>query len=98
MEGARSEKGVAKDWKLKQRKPVRQKKIRGLLERLCEPIALEFDLTGAFLEQPGTSPQIEAPSINDGMSGAGTRPGSSPATSHHLASSGSGAISQAPSA
>ena len=40
MEGARSEKGVAKDWKLKQRKPVRQKKIRGLLEQLCEPIAL----------------------------------------------------------
>ena len=56
MEGARSEKGVAKDWKLKQRKPVRQKKIRGLLKRLCEPIALEFDLTGAFLEQAEFGP------------------------------------------
>jgi len=53
---ARRDEAVAKDWKLKQRKPVRQKKIRGLLERLCEPIELEFDLTGAFLEQAEFGP------------------------------------------
>ena len=56
MGHARRHHGVAKDWKLKQRKPVRQKKIRGLLERLSEPIALEVDFSDAFLEQAKFGP------------------------------------------
>jgi PUA domain protein len=47
---------MAKDWKLKQRKPVRHKKLRGLLDRLTEPVAIEVDLTTAFLEQAEYGP------------------------------------------
>ena len=47
---------VAKDWKLKQRKPVRHKKIRGLLSLLTEPIGVEVDLSSAFLEQAEYGP------------------------------------------
>ena len=42
---------VAKrDWKLKGRKPVRHKKIRGLIERLTAPLGVDTDLSNAFLE------------------------------------------------
>ena len=47
---------MAKDWKLKQRKPVRHKKLRGLLDRLTEPVAIEVDLSTAFLEQAEYGP------------------------------------------
>ena len=39
-----------KDWKLKGRKPVRHKKIKGLIERLTEPLGIDTDLSSAFLE------------------------------------------------
>ena len=39
-----------KDWKLKARKPVRHKKIKGLIERLTEPLGIDTDLSSAFLE------------------------------------------------
>jgi PUA domain protein len=39
-----------KDWKLKGRKPVRHKKIRGLIERLTVPLDIETDLSDSFLE------------------------------------------------
>jgi PUA domain protein len=39
-----------KDWKLKGRKPVRHKKIKGLIERLTEPLGIDVDLSNAFLE------------------------------------------------
>ena len=39
-----------KDWKLKVRKPVRHKKIKGLIERLTVPLGVETDLSSAFLE------------------------------------------------
>ena len=39
-----------KDWKLKARKPVRHKKIKGLIERLTEPLGIDTDLSTAFLE------------------------------------------------
>ncbi|MDP6845251.1 MAG: hypothetical protein QF722_06875 [Candidatus Thalassarchaeaceae archaeon] len=38
-----------KDWKLKGRKPVRHKKIKGLIERLTVPLGVETDLSTAFL-------------------------------------------------
>jgi PUA-domain protein len=47
---------VVKDWKLKQRKPVRHKKIRGLVERLTNPLNLEVDLSATFLEQAEYGP------------------------------------------
>ena len=47
---------VAKDWKMKQRKPVRHKKIRGLIGRLAEPLGLEVDLSTTFLEQAEYGP------------------------------------------
>ena len=47
---------MAKDWKLKQRKPVRHKKLKNLFSRLTEPIGLELDLTTAFLEQAEYGP------------------------------------------
>lgn len=47
---------VAKDWKLKQRKPVRHKKIRGLIGRLSEPLNLDVDLSSTFLEQAEYGP------------------------------------------
>lgn len=39
-----------KDWKLKGRKPVRHKKIKGLIERLTTPLGIHVDLASAFLE------------------------------------------------
>ena len=39
-----------KDWKLKARKPVRHKKIKGLIQRLTEPLGVETNLSSAFLE------------------------------------------------
>ena len=39
-----------KDWKLKARKPVRHKKIKGLIERLTAPLGVDTDLSNAFLE------------------------------------------------
>ena len=39
-----------KDWKLKARKPVRHKKIKGLIERLTEPLGIDTDLSSTFLE------------------------------------------------
>ncbi|MAE38830.1 MAG: hypothetical protein CL969_04275, partial [Euryarchaeota archaeon] len=47
---------MAKDWKLKQRKPVRHKKIRGLIERLTNPLNLEVNLSSTFLEQAEYGP------------------------------------------
>tara|TARA_B100000029_G_scaffold480514_1_gene528622 strand:+ start:3091 stop:3603 length:513 start_codon:yes stop_codon:yes gene_type:complete len=47
---------VAKDWKLKQRKPVRHKKIRGLIERLSNPLNLDVSLSTSFLEQAEYGP------------------------------------------
>ena len=47
---------VAKDWKLKQRKPVRHKKIRCLISRLSEPLNLDVDLSSTFLEQAEYGP------------------------------------------
>ncbi len=39
-----------KDWKLKARKPVRHKKIKGLIERLTAPLGVDANLSNAFLE------------------------------------------------
>tara|TARA_B100000530_G_scaffold152278_1_gene95577 strand:+ start:1482 stop:2081 length:600 start_codon:yes stop_codon:yes gene_type:complete len=39
-----------KDWKLKARKPVRHKKIKGLIQRLTVPLGVDTDLSNAFLE------------------------------------------------
>lgn len=39
-----------KDWKLKGRKPVRHKKIKSLIDRLTTPLAIDVDLSSAFLE------------------------------------------------
>ena len=47
---------MARDWKLKQRKPVRHKKIKGLIERLSQPLELEVDLSSTFLEQAEYGP------------------------------------------
>ncbi len=47
---------MAKDWKMKQRKPVRHKKIRNLISRLTEPLELDVDLSTAFLEQAEYGP------------------------------------------
>ena len=47
---------VAMDWKLKQRKPVRHKKIRGLIERLANPLNLDVNLSTSFLEQAEYGP------------------------------------------
>ena len=41
---------MAKDWKLKQRKPVRHKHIKGLVERLTSPLDLNVDISKAFIE------------------------------------------------
>ncbi len=56
MEQARSGRAMAKDWKLKQRKPVRHKKLRGLINRLTEPVSIEVDLSSAFLDQAEYGP------------------------------------------
>ena len=45
-----------KNWKLKGRKPVRHKKIKGLIQRLTQPLGLETDLTSAFLETASFGP------------------------------------------
>ncbi|MAR61755.1 MAG: RNA-binding protein [Euryarchaeota archaeon] len=45
-----------KDWKLKARKPVRHKKIKGLIERLTVPLGVETDLSTAFLETANFGP------------------------------------------
>ena len=39
-----------KDWKLKGRKPVRHKKIKGLIGRLTVPLGVDTDMSNAFLE------------------------------------------------
>ena len=45
-----------KDWKLKGRKPVRHKKIKGLINRLTQPLGVEADLSSAFLETASFGP------------------------------------------
>lgn len=41
---------------MKQRKPVRHKKIRDLIHRLTEPLELDVDFSAAFLEQAEYGP------------------------------------------
>jgi len=41
---------VSKDWKLKQRKPIRHKKIKDLVARLTSHFDLDVDFSNTFLE------------------------------------------------